>query len=73
MEKDKRHMEASWWERMTVGELGLVLMARAMFSKSLIQFSFDGRGFVLTMVGVRKVMVNFFRDFVFIPGQISLQ
>ena len=36
-------MEASWWERLTVGKLGLVLMRRAMFSKSLIQFSVDGR------------------------------
>ena len=26
MEKDKRLLEASWWERLTVGNLGLVLM-----------------------------------------------
>ena len=41
MEKDKRLMEASWWERLTVGETGLVLMGGAMLSKSLIQFSVD--------------------------------
>ena len=35
---DKRLMEASWWERLR-GKLGLVLMGRAMLSKSLIQFS----------------------------------
>ena len=33
-------------DRLTVGELGLVLMGRAMLSKSLIQFSVDGQGFV---------------------------
>ena len=41
-EKDKRLMEASWWERLPEGELGLVLMGGAMLSKSLIQFSVDG-------------------------------
>ena len=35
-------MEASCWERLTVGKLGLVLMGGTMLSKSLIQFSFDG-------------------------------
>ena len=30
--KDKRLTEASWWERLTVGELGLVLMSGAVFS-----------------------------------------
>ena len=39
MEKDKILMEASWWERLT--KLGLVLMGRAMLSKTLIQFSVD--------------------------------
>ena len=39
MEKDKRLMEASWWERLTrVEKLSLVLMGGAMLSKSLIQF-----------------------------------
>ena len=40
MEKDKRLMKASWWDRLR-GILGLVLMGRAMLSKSLIQFSVD--------------------------------
>ena len=40
IEKNKRFMEASWWEWLTGGgwKLGLVLMGRAMLSKSLIQF-----------------------------------
>ena len=29
MEKDKRLMEASWWERVTEGGTGLVLFDRA--------------------------------------------
>ena len=37
MDKDKRLMEASWWERLK-GKLGFVLMGRAMLSKFLIQF-----------------------------------
>ena len=44
MDKDKRLMVASWWERLTEGETGSVLMGGAMFSKSLIQFSVDGLG-----------------------------
>ena len=47
--EDKRLMEASWWERLR-GKLGFVLMGRAMLSKSLIQFSFDGRGFVPSLL-----------------------
>ena len=35
-------MEASWWERLTRGKPGLVLMGGAMLRKSLIQFSVDG-------------------------------
>ena len=35
-------MEVFWWERLTLGQLGLVLMGGAMLSKSLIQFSVDG-------------------------------
>ena len=42
MDKDKRRMEASCWERLTMGETGSVLMGGAMLSKSLIQFSVDG-------------------------------
>ena len=36
METDKRLMEASWWERLTEGELGLVLKGGVTLSKSLI-------------------------------------
>ena len=64
MEKDERLMGAFWWERLTGGKLGLVLMGRAMFSKSLIQFSADGWSCVpsllltwgQTMVEVMKIM-----------------
>ena len=43
--------EASWWERLTGwGKLGLVLMGGAMLSKSLKQFSVDGRGYVLSLL-----------------------
>jgi len=37
-------MEVSSWETLTVWEMGLVLMAEAMLSKVLIQFSVDGWG-----------------------------
>ena len=37
-------MEASYWERLTVGKLGLVLMGGTMLSKCLIPFSVDGWG-----------------------------
>ena len=68
MEKDKRLMGASWWERLR-GKLGLVLMGGAMFSKSLIQFPVDGWGCVLslwctwgqTMVEVMKIMATSFK------------
>ena len=50
MEKDKRLMEASWWERLTKGRLGLVLMGGAILSKSLIQFSVDGWGYISSML-----------------------
>ena len=49
MGKDKKLMEASWWERLW-GKLGLVLMGGAMLSKSLIQFSIDGRGCVPSLL-----------------------
>ena len=66
MEKDKKLMEACRWERLR-GNLGLVLMGRAMLSKSLIQFSVDGRGCIpslcyltwgQTMVEVMKIMAT---------------
>ena len=47
-DKDKRLMEASWWER-----LGLDLMGGAMLSKSLIQFSVDGRGCIPSLFDLR--------------------
>ena len=36
-------MEASWWERLTKGKLGLVLMGETMFSKFFIPSSVDGQ------------------------------
>ena len=35
-------MEASCWERLTEGEIGSVLMSKAMLSKSLINFLLMG-------------------------------
>ena len=40
--EDKQLLEASWWERLTEGKLGLALMSGAMLNTSLIQFSGDG-------------------------------
>ena len=68
-EKDKRIMEASWWEKLTEGKLGLILIGGAMCSKSLIQFSVDGWSCVPsllftwghTMMEVRKIMVLSFK------------
>ena len=56
-----------WWR----GKLGLVLMGEAMLSKSLIKFSVDRWGYVLsllftwgqTMVEIMKIMVTSFRRF----------
>ena len=42
MEKDKRLMEASWWDRLTQGETGSCSDGRSLLIKSLIQFSVDG-------------------------------
>ena len=42
MNKDKRLMEKSLPDGKEWEKLGLVLMGRAMFSKSLIQFFVDG-------------------------------
>ena len=49
MEKDKRLMEASCWERLTEGlrgKVGLILMGGVMLGNSLIQFSVDEWGCV---------------------------
>ena len=50
MEKDKRLMEASWWEELTEGELSLVLMGGARLSNGLIQFSVEGWGCVPSLL-----------------------
>ena len=50
MDNDKRLMEASCWDRLTEGKLGLVLMGGAIVSKSLIQFSVDGWGCVHSLL-----------------------
>ena len=71
MGKDKRLMVASYWERLTRGKLGLVLMGGAMLSKSLIQFPVDGWGcapsFLFTwgqtVVEVMKRMATSFKRF----------
>ena len=46
MEKGKRLMEVSFWERLTVGKIGTCSDGWGMFSKSLIQFSVDRLGYV---------------------------
>ena len=48
MEKNKRFMEASWWERLT--ERKTVLMGGAMLSKSLIQFCVDGQDCISSLL-----------------------
>ena len=50
MEKDKRLMEAFWWERLTEGETGVVLMGKAMHSKFLILFPIDGQGCIPSLL-----------------------
>ena len=50
MDKDKRLMEASWWERLTVGKMVLFMMSGAMISKSLIQFSVNLQGCVPSLL-----------------------
>ena len=50
MDKVKKHMEASWWERLTEGETGSCSDGCAMLSKSLIQLSVDGRGCVPSLL-----------------------
>ena len=64
MEKDKRLMKTSWWDRLTMGETGSCSVGKAILSKSLIQFSVDGWNCVpsllltwgQTMVEVMKLM-----------------
>ena len=47
MDKDKRLMDASWWERLTEGE---TKSPSDELSKSLIQFSVDGRDCVPSLL-----------------------
>ena len=73
MEKDKRLMEASRWERLTEscsdGQGHAQFSSIQLLSKSLIEFSVDGRGCVpsllftwgQTMVEVMKIMVTSFK------------
>ena len=69
MEKDKQLMEASDGRDWLKGKPGLVLIGRAMLSKSLTQFSVDAWGYVpsllfdwdQTMVEVMKKMVTSFK------------
>ena len=69
MEKDKRSMDASWWEIFIEWETGSCLMGRAMLSKSWIQFSIDGQAVFppcyltwgQTMVEVMKIIETSFR------------
>ena len=50
MDKNKRLVEASRWDGLMWGNLGLVLMGETMLSKSLIQFSVDGQGCVPSLL-----------------------
>ena len=50
MEKDKRLMEASWWERLTEGETGSCSYGWGHAPKSWIQFSVDERGCVPSLL-----------------------
>ena len=67
MDKDKRLMEASWWEKRLRGKLGLVLMGGTKVTKRLIQFSVDAMftpcclTWGQTMVEVMKLMATSFK------------
>ena len=55
IDRDKRLMEASWWERLTEGQTGSWFDGCGhqyghVFSKSLIQFSVDGRACVPSLL-----------------------
>ena len=50
MEKDKKLMEAYWWERLTEREVESYSDGRGVLSKSLIQFSVDGQGCVPSLL-----------------------
>ena len=59
MNKDKRLMEASWCERLIVMETALLLMGGILLSKSLIQFSVDGWGYVTSLFGLRPILLAY--------------
>ena len=69
-DKDKRLLETSWWERLTMGENGPCSDRWGMLSKSLIQFSVGGRGRVPSLLfdlrpnhgGGKKIMASFKRS-----------
>ena len=50
MDENQWLMEASRWERLSVGKLGLVLMGGAILIKSLVQFSVTGPGCVPSLL-----------------------
>ena len=41
MDEDKRFVQASWWEGLSMDKTGSCSSGKAMLSKSLIQFSAD--------------------------------
>ena len=49
-DKDKKLMEASWWERLTGWNWVVFWWVGPLLSKSLIQFSVDGRDCVLSLL-----------------------
>ena len=50
LDEDKRLLEASCWEGLAVGQLGLALVSKAILSKSSIQFSADEWGCVVLSI-----------------------
>ena len=49
MDEDKRLVEASWWEWLAGGKLGLILVGRALQSKYLVQFFADSCSYVSSL------------------------
>ena len=78
-------MEASWWERLTVGETGSCSDGGAMLSESLIQFFVDGQGCVPSLLFEQQQLINwlicsiiwwesiFFKHVFTEPGLVSFQ
>ena len=58
MDKDKRLMEASWWERLTEGETGLILMGGAILSnREMMTF----HNLVLPRIPVKNIRPPFWQ------------